>query len=117
LLVPGAGGGELARFEVTPEFRRHRILLPASEDGLELHLSSDTFTPGPADPRSLGVSCSRLRFLGAVGLRERLALRFPWMLRDPADLSFLDRYDVVLANSRYTEGWIERLWGPAAGGL
>jgi glycosyltransferase involved in cell wall biosynthesis len=44
-------------------------------------------------------------------VRQRLAGRFPWLLRDPADLSFLDSYDVVLANSEYTRGWIERLWG------
>src|SRR5262249_54003729 len=114
LVVSDGDGTELARFEVTRDFRRQRILLPASEGGLEVHRRSETFTRGPADPRSLGVGVSRMRFLGAVGLRERLALRFPWMLRDPADLSFLQRYDVVLANSRYTEGWIERLWGTTA---
>src|SRR5262249_54059434 len=108
LVVAGDAGAALARFAATPEFRRQQSVLPANEDGLELHLRSETFTPGPADPRSLGVGVSRMRFLGAVGLRERLALRFPWMLRDPADLSFLRRYDVVLANSQYTEDWIER---------
>jgi glycosyltransferase involved in cell wall biosynthesis len=114
LVVSDGAGTEFTRFQVTQDFRRHRILLPATGDGLELHLRSEAFTPGPADPRSLGVAISRMRFLGALGLRERLALRFPWMLRDPSDLSFLSRYDVVLANSRYTEGWIERLWGTGA---
>jgi glycosyltransferase involved in cell wall biosynthesis len=107
-------GNELARFEVTPEFRRQRILLPATADGFELHMRSDTFTPGAADPRSLGVAISRMRFLGALGMREQIALRFPWLMRDPSDLRFLAKYDVVLANSRYTEGWIERLWDTQA---
>ncbi len=114
LTVVDERGAAIDRFEVTPEFRRQRILLPATADGLELHLRSDAFIPGPADPRSLGVAISRMRFLGALGFREQMALRFPWMMRDPSDLSFLSKYDVVLANSRYTEGWVERLWGTRA---
>jgi len=115
LTVTDETGAELARFEVTPEFQRHRIPLPASTEGHELHLRSDTFvptllTPTAGDSRTLGVAVSRMRFLGPLGTRERVALRFPWLMRDPSDLRFLDSYDVVLANSRYTEGWIERLW-------
>jgi glycosyltransferase involved in cell wall biosynthesis len=108
------GESVLTSIEVTQDFRRHRILLPETDRGIELHLRSETFTPGPADPRSLGVAISRLRFFGALGMRERTALRFPWMMRDPSDLSFLKQYDVILANSRYTETWIERLWGSEA---
>jgi glycosyltransferase involved in cell wall biosynthesis len=37
--------------------------------------------------------------------------RFPWLLRDPSDLEFLDHYERVLANSQYTRHWIRRLWG------
>jgi glycosyltransferase involved in cell wall biosynthesis len=37
--------------------------------------------------------------------------RFPWLLRDPTDLEFLDHYERVLANSQYTRTWIRRLWG------
>jgi glycosyltransferase involved in cell wall biosynthesis len=114
LVAVDNAGTELARFEVTPEFRRRRILLPATAEGVELHLRSGVFIPGPSDPRALGVAISRMRFLGALGLREHAALRFPWLTRDPADLSFLSRYDVVLANSQYTQGWIERLWGTPA---
>lgn len=97
-------------FEVSQEFRRRRILLPATEHGHEIHLRCDTFVPGGGDPRSLGVAVSRLRFLGALGLGEQLTLRFPWLAGAGSDLSFLDSYQALLANSRYTQGWIERLW-------
>jgi glycosyltransferase involved in cell wall biosynthesis len=36
--------------------------------------------------------------------------RFPWLLLDPADLSFLDTYECVMANSEFTRGWIKTLW-------
>ncbi len=44
------------------------------------------------------------------GARARLALRFPWLLANPRDLDYLASYDVVMANSAYTRGWIGRLW-------
>jgi hypothetical protein len=47
---------------------------------------------------------------GKFGPRELIAQRFPWLLRDPSDLSFLESYDVVLANSEYTRSWIQALW-------
>lgn len=111
LTVTDGAGVEIDRFEVTPEFQRHRIHLPSDAGGCELHLLSDTFVPSADDSRSLGVSVSRMRLLGeGVGTRERFALRFPWLAQDPSDLSFLENYDVVLANSQYTSNWIDRLW-------
>ncbi len=54
---------------------------------------------------------SRLRLAGTrPTMRTRLATRYPWLLRDPHDLSFIDSYDLLLANSAYTQDWIERLW-------
>jgi glycosyltransferase involved in cell wall biosynthesis len=32
------------------------------------------------------------------------------LLRNPRDLSFVDTYTVLLANSAYTQDWISRLW-------
>jgi glycosyltransferase involved in cell wall biosynthesis len=104
-------GRELARLEATDRFQRHEVALPGSLHDGELVLESDTFVPGNGDDRTLGVAVSRLRLAGAHrGPRQVLAERFPWLQRDPADLSFLDHYDRVLANSAYTRGWIRRLW-------
>lgn len=111
LVVEDGAGSVLLSTTVTPAFQRRPIPLPASTVGRELHFRSDTFVPGPHDRRQLGVAVSRLRVAGVrPGPRELVALRFPWLLRDPRDLSFLAAYDTVLANSEYTRGWIEKLW-------
>jgi len=105
-------GRELARLQATERFQHHEVRLPASRLDGELVLESDSFVPGNGDDRTLGVAVSRLRLAGThTDLRQRVAERFPWLQRDPADLSFLDHYDRVMANSEYTRGWIRRLWG------
>jgi glycosyltransferase involved in cell wall biosynthesis len=106
-------GAELARLEASPErFRRHRVQLPPSDHERELVFESDTFVPGGHDHRALGVAVSRLRMTdGSWTPRQWAGGRFPWLLRDPTDLGFLDHYERVLANSEYTRGWIRRLWG------
>jgi glycosyltransferase involved in cell wall biosynthesis len=92
-------------------FSTYEIPLPPTETGTELTLASDTFSPGPADVRELGVAVSRPRIVDAhEGPLPRLASRFPWLTRDPRDLHYLDAYDVVMANSAYTRGWIRQLW-------
>lgn len=103
-------GRQLATVKVAPKFGRYRLDLGTADEGAELHLVSDTFVPGPADRRELGVAVSALRLGAKVGPVERIGYRFPWLQRDPANLSFLRAYDAVLANSEYTRGWIRRLW-------
>jgi glycosyltransferase involved in cell wall biosynthesis len=112
LTVADGDGHELATLTAAPDrFRLVRIELPERADGLRLRLSSPTFVPGPDDPRRLGVAVSRLRLAGSAhGPRERLAERFPWLLRDPRELAWLEPYERVLANSEYTRGWIRRYW-------
>ena len=62
--------------------------------------------------RDLGVAVSRLRMTdGSWSPRQWAGGRFPWLLRDPSDLGFLDHYQRVLANSEYTRSWVKRLWG------
>jgi glycosyltransferase involved in cell wall biosynthesis len=64
------------------------------------------------DQRQLGIAMSRLTHVGSgLTAGERVGNRFPWLRRNPKDFSFLDSYDVVLANSAYTQDWIRRLWG------
>lgn len=107
-------GHELVKATVQPGggFKRVLIPLPEREDDLLIKLTSGTFVPGGDDPRSLGVAVSRMRVEGSPrGPRQRLAERFPWLLRDGSDVSFVHSYDRVLANSEYTRGWIKRYWG------
>ena len=113
VVVSHEGGAELARLVADPGgFRRHELDLPASGRDREVVFSSDTFVPGPANDRTLGVAVSRLRMADAKWEPRRWAgERFPWLLRDPADLDFLGSYEQVLAISEYSRHWIRRLWG------
>jgi glycosyltransferase involved in cell wall biosynthesis len=86
---------------------------------IAVRIESDTFVPriasGVPDDRELGVVVSH------VALGRRLPSVRP---RDVASLTqlppgafvneFLDSYDVVAANSPYTAGWVEKLWGRSA---
>jgi glycosyltransferase involved in cell wall biosynthesis len=113
VLVTHEGGVQLARLQASPDrFRRHELVLPTSARDREVAFDSDTFVPGAGDDRTLGVAVSRLRMADAKWeLRRWAGERFPWLLRDPSDLGFLDHYERVLANSEYTREWIRRLWG------
>jgi hypothetical protein len=104
-----ANGGDVQCIEVPIAFTRQHLHVPGSDKHRELRLTSGTFTPGAADPRSLGVAMSRLRVLGGrMSARDRVALRYPWLLRNPKNLDFLGS-DVVLANSP-TQTWIDARW-------
>ena len=108
LTVLAEPGGEPARLPVTGRFVSHEVAVGAAT---RVRLVSDTFAPGGGDPRELGVAVAGLRVAGAGGgWRAALAVRYPWLLRDPADVAFLDAYDLVLANSEFTREWIGRLW-------
>lgn len=110
-LTVADGDEVLATVPVTSEFARHEFDFGVSDRGSELHLRSDTYAPGGFDRRTLGVAVSRARVGGdAPDWRTRIVQRFPWLLLDPTDLSWLESYDLVLANSEFTRGWIRRLW-------
>jgi glycosyltransferase involved in cell wall biosynthesis len=111
MVVIESDGDELARFTVTAPFTSRTVQLPPSDTPREIHIRSGTFRPGDADPRQLGVAMSRLRLVGTGRtIGTRLVDRYPWLLRDPRDVDFVESYDVVLANSAYTKGWIGELW-------
>jgi glycosyltransferase involved in cell wall biosynthesis len=104
-------GAELVRLPVVEEFKTHVVDCGTARHGSELHFVSETFNPGTHDQRGLGVAVSRLRLgEGDSGWRWRLIYRFPWLTLDPTDLSFLESYDCILANSEFTRSWIQRLW-------
>jgi glycosyltransferase involved in cell wall biosynthesis len=113
VVITHEGGTVLARLEASPAgFRRYELDLPPSEGDRELTFASGTFVPGAGDDRTLGVAVSRLHMADAIWEPLRWAgERFPWLLRDPSDLEFLDHYERVLANSQFTRSWIRRLWG------
>lgn len=111
LTISDDAGQVLGTYTATPDFVVHRLDFEDDVRGTELHFSSATFTPGGTDDRTLGVALSRMRLEGGhYGPRELIAYRFPWLLRDPTDLSFLESYDTVMANSEYTRGWISNYW-------
>ena len=111
LVIQDENGTELIRVPVTERFVTHDFDFGTSDHGSELHLVSETFSPGPGDTRELGVAVSKLRH-GEDGenWRMKVVFRYPWLLLDPGDLTFLETYDRVLANSEFTRGWIRRLW-------
>ncbi len=130
---PGPSGWGLGWFP--PEGGRRRswtwtsghaeLLLPG---GGERVLGLDLGRPGAPGPvetvlrderglqvarldRTLGVAVSQLRMSGQRrSLKELAGEKLPWLLRNPQDLSFLDHYQRVLANSEYTRTWIQRYW-------
>jgi len=86
---------------------------------IPVHITSDTFVPrldsGVGDDRQLGLIVSHVavgRRLPSVRPRDVAALRkLPTGSFVP---EFLESYQVVAANSPYTAGWVEKLWGRQA---
>jgi glycosyltransferase involved in cell wall biosynthesis len=88
-------------------------------DPIPVHITSDSFVPriesGVDDDRRLGVVVSH------VALGRRLPSARPVEIASLAKLpqgafsaEFLESYQVVAANSPYTAGWVEKLWGRSA---
>jgi len=88
-------------------------------DPIPVRITSDTFVPridsGVDDDRQLGVMVSHVvlgRRLPSLRPREVSALRK--LANGPFVPEFLESYQVVAANSPYTAGWVEKLWGRPA---
>lgn len=115
LTVVTSEGRELLSVTVTAAFSKHQFTVPASDLGTQVHFRAPTFTPGGNDTRELSVAVSNMHLAAdRYGPRQRLAFHYPWLLRAPKDLSFLQSYDAVMANSEFTRGWIDRLWNSPA---
>jgi glycosyltransferase involved in cell wall biosynthesis len=111
LVVEDDEGRVYFKTTVRGPFELHHMTIPSSTRGTELHFRAPTFRPGGQDDRELGIAVSRIRVEGGhYGPRQRIAHRYPWLLRAPDDLSFLTSYDAVMANSEFTASWITRLW-------
>jgi len=92
-----------------------RIDVPVAgrQGGTTVEISSDSVVAddviGNGDRRRLGVP------LVGVGLgrsaRASIAARASLLFADPPGTGWLDSYDVVVANSAFTQRWIRRWWG------
>lgn len=123
VLVEGEVAAEVTLSEPTSRWAARRsvpvtVPVPARPDGGELTLTieSDTFVPAEHglgdDDRRLGVALTTLH----VGERARdrlgaaLGAWYPLLARPLPSASFLDSYDTLVANSAFTQGWIQRWW-------
>jgi glycosyltransferase involved in cell wall biosynthesis len=116
-------GDELRALTVTAARSKKDVVVPTilkvpvvgHEDGspVLIRLRSDTWTPaevlGNDDVRDLGVPLTGV----AVGNRPLALARGAVSLFEsyPPSLGFLDTYDRILANSRFTRRWIRTYWG------
>lgn len=85
---------------------------PADGGPVRIHVRSDTWSPdallGNDDHRRLGVPVTGV----AVGRSPRALARAHASVFElwPPHIDFAESYDAVLANSRFTQQWIERYW-------
>lgn len=102
-----AGQRSVHRLDPTPRW----IKLPIPPHAARLELATIPFR-GQDDPRELGVALHALRETRRGWLRLRAQeIAAPDMpLVPPMRPELLDGYSIVLANSRFTAGWIERRW-------
>lgn len=89
---------------------RARVVSPAPGVPAEVTVASDVFVPrevlGNDDDRVLGVPVVGLALGASVGARLTRNGVLP-----TTSTRWLDRYDAIVANSAFTAGWVERLWG------
>lgn len=91
--------------------RVERAAEPTGADPVRLHLHSATHIPTgrSSDERRLGASV--LAVLHGPWYQQLLQAVHQPLSAAAAELSFLDSYDAVVANSAFTARWIRRLWG------
>ena len=69
-----------------------------------------------ADTRVLGVPLAG--WYAGSGVAASLAGAVPLLATEQGErFDALDTYDVVLSNSRFTQGWVQRMWGRGSGVL
>lgn len=122
-------GAALATATITsPEGRRDRrrtvpltfeVDVPA-EGPVTLVLRSRSWVPHDqgvgADTRVLGVPLAG--WYGGSGVAATVAGAVPLLATEQGEaFDALDSYDAVLSNSRFTQGWVQRMWGRDSGVL
>lgn len=78
----------------------------------KISIKSDVFIPaelaGGSDRRKLGVQLLSVRLGHRLG--SRLAAAVPVLATPPVSLAFLDTYNTIVSDSRFTQTWVSRLW-------
>jgi len=91
------------------------IKIPSENDNI-ITIESNSFCPADFynsnDTRQLGVSVKNISTISIFrSLIYFLVSLFPtFLLNFPDNLSFLNTYDLILANSKYTKRWINKFW-------
>jgi glycosyltransferase involved in cell wall biosynthesis len=117
-------GEERARAVIAPPASRWQVVLPlrldvplaGSSRSAEVRIQSVTSRPhdtlGNGDRRSVGVPLVGATLGG--GARSALVGTVSLLVAEPPGTAWLDSYDLVVANSAFTQRWIERWWGRAS---
>ena len=112
---------ERARATITPPASRWQVVGPLVVDvplhgcarSAEIRILSDTSRPddalGNGDRRVVGVPLVGVTTGG--GLRSVVSGSASLVVAEPPGTGWLDSYDLVVANSVFTQGWIRRWWG------
>ena len=99
--------------------RAHRVRCEVvgrgEADPIPVEVLTTPFVPrvatGVADDRALGVVIEHAGFTSRDRAR---AQRWADRVLGRFDLAFLDSYDAIVANSPYTAGWVQKVWGRSA---
>ena len=120
-------GTVLAEVDVAPsegDFRTLTLLVPPAlcqSERVTIDVESDVVEPDPATPeerRPLGIAISQVtadsllsRLYTRIVERRlpKLATQVQTLLAESM-MSYLESYDLILANSAFTATWIKRLW-------
>lgn len=113
-LVVGGGGGRLARRRTTEVV----VDVPPRPGGADVPvtITSDTFVPaevlGGDDDRALGVALTAMHTGRSLSARlgATVGAFYPLLYRPLPTKRFYDSYDLVVANSAFTQTWIDRWW-------
>ncbi len=95
--------------------RVFKIKIPLKNNDT-MTIESNSFCPADFyasnDTRQLGVSVKNISSLSIFRKIVYFIIGFfpTYLINFPDDLSFLDTYDLILANSKYTKRWIKKLW-------
>ena len=91
---------------------RIEVASPEPDEPVDVAIVSDTFMPaevlGTDDRRHLGVPLVGLHL--GTGPLARIGRWFPILSTRPATIDWIDSYGLVVANSQFTQRWIDEYW-------
>lgn len=112
-VAPAQGGFQLLTFQIPPELSRaERITIDVESEVAEPD------SPESTDRRALGIAIGQVTTGSALNhfsrrLIERnvplLMLKLRRIMAE-SEMDYLDSYDLILANSSFTAGWLQRYW-------